>query len=236
MGIKNLIVLDPYSAPVSNPEYFYPLSLKLNPYERDNFKRFFDTYFKDQVGKQTLYSPMGDAKRFFAKTVMQTNKFLEPLNLVVRNLTVFTGGANTNGKNIHVDGTKLADKTTDVILEARLSYYEMAETPGIIRWFPKTEEYIKFVSTDPKKVGVHWLLPWISDLQDDKITWETCPDYIFATSSNTPSGILRTNRPHHVIQGPGTRLTISAQLVFKDTQSPVGVWEHIEKNFNQLLV
>jgi hypothetical protein len=129
----------------------------------------------------------------------------------------------------------LADGETDVVLEARLSYYEMAEAPGIIRWFPKTDEYIKFTKNVPgKMIATHWLLPWISDLQNGKLTWETCPDYEFATSSNTPSAILRTNLPHHVIQGPGVRLTVSAQLIWADTKSPVGVWEHVEKNFHLL--
>jgi hypothetical protein len=192
----------------------------------------------------------------------------------------------------------------------------MAEAPGIIRWFPKTSEYIKQeVGGDPnrtlllqslidrhmeirkvaegawgdpivgpitipkgpaageyangnvamehllllserttnivksvienggkffdpnaggKKYGVHWLLPWIQDLYDKKITWEECPDYVHATSSNVTSGILRTNVPHHVIQGPGARLTVSCQIVFIKDRNPVGVWEHIEKNFHLL--
>ena len=82
--------------------------------------------------------------------------------------------------------------------------------------------------------AVHWLLPWIKDLNPGKLTSQTCPDYDFATTSNAPSAILRTNLPHHVIQGPGVRLTVSAQLIWSDTKSPVGVWEHIEKNFHLL--
>lgn len=55
----------------------------------------------------------------------------------------------------------------------------------------------------------------------------------FSTVSSAPSAILRTNRFHHVIQGPGLRVTVSAQLVFPDG-NPVGVWEHIEKNIHLL--
>lgn len=235
MGVKNLTRIDPYSTPVANPSYFYPLSLKLDETERNMFFGYFNARFKDDVGNQSLYSPMGDAKYFFPRTIERTNEFLKPLGIEVRNFTVFTGGAGTEGKNIHVDGTKLADGETDVVLEARLSYYEMAEAPGIIRWFPKTDEYTKFTRNIPGKIfATHWLLPWIKDLNAGTLSWEDCPDYEFATSSNAPSAILRTNLPHHVIQGPGVRLTVSAQLVWSSTRSPVGVWDHIEKNFHLL--
>lgn len=235
MGVKNLIKIDPYDPPTPNPSYFYPLTLKLDEDEKKTFVEFFNLKFKADVGNQALYSPIGNSKNFFPKTVAQTNEFLKPLGLEVRNFTVFTGAADSEGKNIHVDGTKLADGETDVILEARLSYYEMAEAPGVIRWFPKSEEYTKFVRNEPGKIiAVHWLLPWINELCTGKLTWETCPDYDFATTSNAPSAILRTNLPHHVIQGPGIRLTVSAQLIWSDSKSPVGVWEHIEKNFHLL--
>lgn len=235
MGQKNLTYIDPYSAPAPNASYFYPLTLKLDSEEKANFLNHFNEKYRQDVGVKALYSPLGDAKNFFPKTVATTNEFLKPLNIVVRNFTVFTGAADSEGKNIHVDGTKLADGVTDVILEARLSYYEMAEAPGVIRWFPKTDEYVKYSIHIPGKIiAIHWMNPWISDLQSGKLTWETCPDYEFATSSNAPSAILRTNLPHHVIQGPGVRLTVSAQLVWADTRSPIGVWDHIEKNFNLL--
>lgn len=235
MGVKNLTYIDPYSTPTPNTSYFYPLTLKLNPTEKENFVNHFNEKYKQDVGNQALYSPLGDAKDFFPQTVYDTNQFLKPLGLSVRNFTVFTGAADSEGKNIHVDGTKLSDGETDVILEARLSYYEMSEAPGVIRWFPKAEEYTKFVKNIPGKIlAVHWLLPWITELNAGKLTWETCPDYDFATSSNAPSAILRTNLPHHVIQGPGVRLTVSAQLVWENTRSPVGVWEHIQKNYHLL--
>ena len=236
MGIKNLTVLDPYSTPVANSEYFFPLELKIDPVERDAFWNYFENTILDKVGDNPLYSPMPDARAYFPCTLIQTNEFLKPLNLQVRNFTVFVSAANAVGKNVHVDGTQLADDATDVVLEARLSYYEMACAPGIIRWFPKTEEYVKQI-INLVKPGIYarnWILPWITDLKQGRVDWDGIPDYVFATSTNTPSALIRTNLPHHVIQGPGVRLTISGQLVFADTQSPVGVWDHIEKNFNLL--
>jgi hypothetical protein len=235
MGQKNLTYIDPYSSPTANASYFYPLALTLDTEEKIKFLEFFEKAYKQDVGQQPLYSPLANAIDHFPKTAEQTNEFLKPLGLTVRNFTVFTGAGNSEGRNIHVDGCKLADGQTDVVLEARLSYYEMAEAPGVIRWFPKTQEYTKFTKNEPgKMMATHWLLPWIDDLKSGKLTWATCPDYEFATSSNAPSAIIRTNLPHHVIQGPGVRLTISIQLVWADTRSPVGVWEHIEKNFHLL--
>jgi hypothetical protein len=235
MGAKNLTRIDPYDPPTANPSYFYPLTLRLNEAEKENFVKHFNEKYKNDIGDQALYSPIGDAKSFFPITVAETNQFLKPLGIEVRNLTIFTGAPDNDGKNVHIDGTKLADGETDVILEARLSYYEMADAPGVIRWFPKDGEFIKFVRNIPgKMIAVHWLLPWVTDLNQGKISWETCPDYDFATTSNAPSAILRTNLPHHVIQGPGIRLTASAQLVWANSRSPEGVWEHIEKNFHLL--
>jgi len=316
MGVRNLIVHDPYDVPTAHPEFFYPLTLKLDPVERVNFQTYFDETFKEDVKGESLYSPIPNARDWFPESVKQTDQLLSKIGLQVRSVTIFASDSGSFSPNIHVDGTKLKNDVTDVVLEARLSYYEMAEAPGIIRWFPKTSEYIKQevggnpdrtllleslinrhleiqkimtgewgdpiigpitipsgpatgeyvdgnaalvqllslsdVTADSvrsvirdggkffnptsggKKYGVHWLLPWIQDLHDKKITWEDCPDYVHATSSNVNSGILRTNFPHHVIQGPGARLTVSCQIVFIKDRNPVGVWDHIEKNFHLL--
>ena len=233
MGLKNLGKINYFNTPTTNPNFFIPLTFKLDKKEKAQFFLYFDTFLKPDIGLRSLYSPMPDASEMFPKTIKKTNKFLEPLGLTVRKLTVFVGGPLTDGRNIHVDGIQGTDGN-DYVLEARLSYYELAETPGVIRWFPKTEEYTKFVSTEPGVYATHWLLPWIEDLKSGKLTWETCPDFEFETTSNTPSALIRTNMPHYVLQGPGVRLTVSAQLVWADTRSTVGVWDHIQQNFHLL--
>lgn len=235
MGAKNLTELDPFSEPIANPEYFIPLNLQLDPAEKVQFLLFFHTNLKADIGKKSLYSPMANANSKFPRTMEQTNKFLSPLGLAVRNFTVFVGAGNSKGESVHIDGTKLADGT-DVVLEGRLSYYEMAEAPGIIRWFPTCGDVVhtEEVDEEGKLFANHWLTPWVADLQAGKLTWATCPDYEFATSSNVKSALIRTNLPHHVFQGPGTRLTISAQLVWADTKSAVGVWDHIQQNYHLL--
>lgn len=235
MGVKNLIELDPYSEPITNPEYFIPLNLKLVEAEKVKFLLYFHTNLKANIGKKSLYSPMANANDWFPKTIEQTNDFLAPIGLAVRNVTIFVGASNSKGESVHVDGTKLATGE-DVILEGRLSYYELAEAPGIIRWFPAGGEIVhtEEVDVEGKLFANHWLTPWVADLQAGKLTWATCPDYEFATSSNVKSALIRTNLPHHVFQGPGTRLTISAQLVWADSRSAVGVWDQIQKNYHLL--
>jgi hypothetical protein len=229
MGQKNLIKNDLYNPPIKDEDFFHPLTLTLDINERENFKKYLDKNSSVLSSKGELFVSMGDSRTFFPKTLEKSIEFLRPLGLTVRNLTVFQGKANTDGRAIHVDAV-FTDQGKSCILEARLSYYEMSEAPGIIRWFPKTEEYFEEKGLHNGVPWVHYTLPWIKELAANKISLAECPDYIFSTSDRTPSAILRTNLPHSVIQGQGTRTTISAQIVWIDTLSPVGVWDHIAKN------
>jgi hypothetical protein len=124
------------------------------------------------------------------------------------------------------------------MLEARLSYYEIAESPGAIRWWnylPNTG--ITVFPPDPvngTQERISCFADCVEDLRTDQISWDDIPDPDFSTVSSAPSAILRTNRFHHVIQGPGLRVTVSCQLVWADTGSPEGVWEHIQQNIHLL--
>lgn len=235
---KNYEYPDPKSTAERNNNYFIPLSLKLDAVEKANFKKFFDEKLLPDIHwRKSLYSPMADCSEHFPKSLSQTKKFLEPLGLTVRSLTVFVsppGGDIEDTKNVHVDSTKLPNGES-VILEARLSYYEMADTPGIVRWFPNEENYTNLEENIPGRlISNIWTLPWIQDLKQGRLTWSQVPEWVFATATNTPSGLIRTNLPHHVIQGSGNRLTISAQVIFIDNRSPVGVWQHIQNNLHLL--
>jgi hypothetical protein len=235
---KNYEYPDVFSAPVTDSDYFIPLKLTLDPVEKSNFNAFYEEKLLPNIHwKKALYSPMGDCSTYFPKTIEQTKQFLEPIGLTVRSLTVFVsppGGNVEDVKNVHVDSTKLPNGES-VILEARLSYYEMADTPGIVRWFPADENYTNREEHIPGQlVSNIWTLPWIQDLKQGALTWEQVPEWVCASSTNTPSGLIRTNVPHHVIQGSGNRLTISAQIIFKDSRSPVGVWQHIKNNLHLL--
>lgn len=244
MGKRNLQRQDPYSKAVANPEYFYPLNLRIEDSEKQKFIQYVDQTFQQQTADgQSLVSPDPDVKRFFPLTRQNTNKFLRPLGIECRTFTLFVGGANGEGLNLHVDGTRLPSGES-VMLEARLSYYELASSPGIIRWWNvPLDDLVAFTKEAPPtrldagSAGLNynqWNVPWYQDLTEGKKTWAECPDFDFETASTVPSALLRTNRPHLVLQGPGRRITVSAQLVWTNSKSPQGVWQHIVDNFKLL--
>ena len=238
MGQKNFEFPDVNSAPVRNVNYFFPLSLVMFADEKENFNRVFREKFSSTLeNKKALYTPHGNVAEYFPKTVKQTNDFLALIDLAVRNVTLFIAPPTTDVRhtnNIHVDGTK-TPSGEDTVLEARLSYYEMSDVPGIVRWYPGGGNYQHIRVSEPgKNESSTFTLDWIQKLKESKIGMEDAPDWTFATSTNTPSGIIRTNLPHHVIQGGSVRITVSCQLVWAKSRSPTGVWQHIEENYSKL--
>ena len=235
MGKKNLLRMDPYSNAVANPEYFYPLTLRMEASEKQKFVQYVDQTFQKQTAQgQELVSPQADVKRFFPQTVRNTNEFLKPLGIECRNFTLFVSGALGENLHPHVDGTRLLSGES-VMLEARLSYYELAASPGIIRWWNvPVDDLVAYEKETASVYHNHWNVPWYQDLAEGRKTWADCPDFDFETASNVPSALLRTSRPHLVLQGPGRRITVSAQLVWSHTKSPQGVWQHIVDNFQLL--
>lgn len=235
MGTKNLSRLDPYSPAVAHQEYFYPVGQRIELSEKQKFIQYVDQNFQEQTARgQELVSPQADVKRFFPLTHQNTNEFLKPLGIECRNFTLFVSGANGENLNPHVDGTRLPSGES-VMLEARLSYYELASSPGVIRWWNvPTTDLVPYERETAGAYHNHWNVPWYQDLVEGKKTWAECPDFDFETASSVPSAILRTNRPHLVLQGPGRRITVSAQLVWSHSKSPQGVWQHIVDNFSLL--
>jgi hypothetical protein len=234
MGIKNLTYPDFYSQPVNNPNYFIPLNnvLGLDEKEKSVFLKHYDEVLlpaQQANGFRALYSPIGDARSWFPTTYQKVNNFLKPFELTARSLTVFLAPPTTNIRdvgNLHLDSTKNQNHMSTV-LEGRLSFYELAESPGIVRWFPMAGELKHYIEAHPIRPVSIWETDWIRKMREREMSWEECPDFEFATSTNCVAGFIRTNLPHHVIQGPGRRITISAQLVFENGD-PVGVWERIQ--------
>ena len=187
-------------------------------------------------GSKYGLSNVGNADKSFPKTIVNTNLFLKPLGLLTRRLTLFLSDQSQTSWVIHCDGVRGPNGPT--ILEARLSYYELAEEPGAIRWWKHLPNTGIKVYPPDVTLGTQERISCFADcaepLRDNQLTWNDIPPPDFSTVSSTPSAILRTNRFHHVIQGPGLRVTVSAQLVWENTGSPEGVWEHIENNIHLL--
>lgn len=226
-----------FSQPAAeHPEFFYPLNLRLDPEEKEHFMRTALVPYRNKIeGSNYGLLNVGNADRSFPKTIAATNLFLEPLGLITRRLTLFLSDQSQTSWVIHCDGVMAP--TGPAMLEARLSYYEIAEEPGAIRWWNDLPTVGIQIDPANKDLGTQERISCFAkcaeELRDDKITWDDIPQPDFSTVSSTPSAILRTNRFHHVIQGPGLRVTVSAQLVFPNG-SPEGVWEHIQNNIHLL--
>jgi hypothetical protein len=218
--------------PERNPEYFFPLDLKLNPEEKANFINIGLVPHQTKItGTGHGLSNVGNADEWFPKTIAQTNEFVRPLGLQVRVMTLFLSDKSQTSWVIHADGVWFNRKPT--MLEARLSYYEIAEEPGAIRWWNNLSVKLQIhPANEYTQERINCMADVAEDIRTDKKTWADIPQPAFSVVSSMPSAILRTNRPHHVIQGPGLRVTVSCQLVFASTGDPRGVWNHIRNNIH----
>ena len=215
--------------------YFYPLTLTIDAEEKQSF-------IKDQLpALQNKYAGtghglvnVGTVTELFPKTIAQTNRLVEALGLQTRAVTLFAGDTDSTSYAIHADGVYYNRKPT--LLEARLSYYELAQAPGIIKWWDSKDLPItirEYPATEYSQARVNVMADCVEDLQAGRIQWHDLPGTVFEAESNVSSAILRTNQPHTVTQGAGFRITISCQLVFANGD-PVGVWEHIQNNIYKL--
>jgi hypothetical protein len=213
--------------------YFYPLALTIDTAEKESF-------LKNQLpGLKSKYGGtghglvnVGTVTELFPTTIAQTNQLVESLGLRTRAVTLFAGDSDSTSYAIHADGVYYNRKPT--LLEARLSYYELADSPGKICWWDKEELPVtiqEYAATKYSQARVNVMANCVEDLQAGRLQWHDLPGPVFETDSNVPSAILRTDQPHTVIQGPGFRVTVSCQLVFADG-NPEGVWEHIQNNIN----
>ena len=226
------LVYDFSQPPTRNPEFFYPLALCLDPIEKANFlndvvKKNETKFRNSDIGLANVAS----VDRYFTKTRKQTEDFIRPLGLKLHRTTFFMSANDITSWIIHADGVNIGNEE-GLLLEGRFSYYEMAESPGAIRWWkdlPITR--ILRPADEYSQARVNYQADCSEDIYNDKLTWDDIPLPDFSVVTSVPSAMLRTNIPHHVIQGPGMRVTVSFQLVFENGR-PEGVWEHIQNNIN----
>jgi hypothetical protein len=220
-------------APLRNPEYFYPLTLVLDPDEKANFiATGLVPHINKIAGTKHGLSNVGNANEYFPKTIALTNAYVKDLGLQVRKVTLFLSDSDQTSWVIHSDGVYFKGKPA--ILEARISYYEIADAPGAIRWWDDIKSTLQiYAKTEYTQERVTYIADCAEDIRDNKLTWDDISHPAFSAVTSVPSALLRTNRPHHVIQGPGLRVTVSCQLVFNDG-NPIGVWEHIQNNIHKL--
>jgi len=214
-------------------DYFIPLTLRIDADEKAAF------IASNLAALESKYKGSGHGlanvatvTEQFPQTIAQTNKFVSKLGLRTRAVTLFASDRETNSWAIHADGVYYKNKPT--MLEARLSYYEMAEAPGTINWWDNMAMTVhEYPATEYSQARVNVTANCAEGLRTGQLQWGDIPQPDYSAESSVPSAILRTNIAHNVIQGPGMRITVSCQLVFADG-NPVGVWDHIQRNINQL--
>lgn len=215
--------------------YFYPLTLTIDPAEKESFNKNHLPKLQGQyAGTGHALANVGTVTELFPHTIAQTNQLVVSIGLRTRAVTLFASDSDSTSYAIHADGVYHNRKPT--MLEARLSYYELAEAPGTILWWDSQELPVtlrEYPATSHSQARINVMADCAEDLAAGRLQWHDLPSAVCSAKSDVPSAILRTNQPHTVVQGAGFRITISCQLVFADG-NPVGVWDHIEKNIHLL--
>ncbi|CAB4241570.1 hypothetical protein UFOVP71_108 [uncultured Caudovirales phage] len=206
-----------------NNDFFVPLSLKLPNETKELLREFFlsELHTKQSSRKQLGLYPT--PRSIELETLV--DDFLGPIGLKAGAYGTFALQGSTRDKNIHVDAMKL---------NTRLSFYELAETPGEIHWY--SDEHEGYEAWKPSYLGGEPILDyryrWVDELQRGKRTWEDCPAPIHTESTNVPSALVMTALPHNVVQGPGFRITVSCQVLDRNTGAVENTWQRVKDYFN----
>lgn len=215
--------MDNLDQPVrAHPSFFIPLELKLPQEDVDALNNGIIQQLQTQhLQSQRLWFNSSHAVGHdFAATRRLADAYLKPMGLCTEVMGVFVVNANIYDRNIHSDSARL---------ETRLNFYQMAQSPGVVRWFPDTGD--GYESYNKNLDGVEFLdytWPWVADFKSNKLSWEDIPDPIWSTSTACASALVRTDLPHHVIQGPGLRITITCRVVDSITGSTQDTWRKIK--------
>ena len=209
----------------THPEFFVPLSLTL-PQTTKAFlqERFVSDLHSWQSQRQYLgLSPLPRSSAIDDLEEM-VDDFLAPLELAAGAFGAFSLNGAVKDKNVHVDAMRL---------NTRLSFYELAETPGEITWWADDgtgySDWRSSYLSDTKILDYRF--PWVDELQKGFRTWEDCPVPVFKTSTAVPSALVMTALPHNVTQGTGFRITVSCQVVDRITKSVENTWPKVKSYF-----
>ena len=230
--------------PKRNLDYFIPTNLQL---DLDEYNTASTTTVPritaNQGHKKTGHYGSAGNMAEWTKTLEVCNKFLNPIGLASQYVTVFVSNKNQTAWTVHKDGYFTNDdKLNNTIspLEARISFYGLSTAPGAIRWWSEDDVKINLeihrhsgLVTGPRRAKGN--ANFVEDLQQGKISWNEIPAPAFSSVTTCPSALVRTNLAHHVIQGDGFRYVVGFTITFDDG-NPVGVWDHIIKNIDQLAV
>lgn len=210
------------SIPPLNQNYFIPYDISLDVNESNDFLN--STYLLNKM-QQTKTSPIlflsSDIMNMFPKTVEMVNDLLAPINIGIGGMSLLVSQPNIKPNRLHVDAHTY--KGQIMRLESRLSFYNLSPGPGIISWWDTEYEDILLETTPVVK--------FVSKNYDRSLSWDQMsdPSYSIRTENN---GFVRTNILHNVFQGNKSRITISCELVDRNTRLTMGVWDRIRLSFS----
>lgn len=218
--------------PKRNLDFFIPLSLHIDPEEYLAAHNTTVADLQNRYNNKRIGHVVIPAKpEQWQKTLAICNQFLNPIGLFCQHLTAFISNKNQTGWTVHKDGYFDANNNL-MTLEARISFYELSEGPGAIRWW--TEDVVKIeLGIRPGPIKIKGIANFVPDLQVGKISWKDVPPPSFSSVTTCPSALVRTELAHHVIQGDGFRYVVGSTITFEDG-NPVGVWDHIKQNIDKL--
>lgn len=206
-------------------DYFIPLALSLPT----SVKILLQQQFVDELhSTHSTKSQLGLYQMpQLTELEEQVDNFLGPLGLAAGAYGAFALNGSTRDVNVHIDAMKL---------NTRLSFYELAETPGEIHWY--ADDGTGYESWRPSYLGssniLDYRFPWIDELQAGTRTWAQCPDPVFKTSTAVPSAFVMTALPHNVVQGAGFRITVSCQILNRQTRSVENTWQQVKQHFSSI--
>jgi len=206
-------------------DFFIPLNLTLPDKVKSFFKEVYvdDLKLKQSHKRQLGLFPLPDSVEATELKDLVDN-FLEPVGLRSGAFGAFALNKSVKDNNIHVDAMRL---------NTRLSFYELAETPGQINWY--ADDGTGYEDWRPSYLGGNNILdyryPWIDELQSGKRTWAQCPLPIHSVTTDVPSALIMTALPHNVVQGSGFRITVSCQVVDASNGSVENTWQKVKDYF-----
>ena len=206
-------------------DFFVPLTLTLPEETKVLLRECFisELYTKQSTRRQLGLYPTPQSYELES----MVDNFLGPIGLKAGAFGTFALLPNTRDVNVHVDAMKL---------NTRLSFYELADAPGEIHWYSDAED--GYETWKPSYLGGEPILDyrykWIDELQEGKRTWEECPKPIYKVVTDVPSALVLTSLPHSVVQGNGFRITVSCQVVDRETLSVENTWHKVKKYFNSI--
>lgn len=205
--------------------FFFPLDLRLPEETKVLLREYFisELHTKQSTRNQLGLYPTPQS----LELEDMVDDFLSPMGLKAGAFGTFALMPNSRDKNIHVDAMKL---------NTRLSFYELADAPGEIHWYSDKED--GYEAWKPSYLGgkpiLDYRYKWVDELQAGKRTWEECPEPIYKVTTNVPSALVMTSLPHNVVQGNGFRITVSCQVIDRDTLSVENTWVKVKEYFNSI--